>query len=89
VSLETMRSVCLGGPGHYLGDPQTLSLMQTEYIYPAVADRTSPKEWAEIGRPDLVAKAIERKNRILAEAGGPLFDREIDRAIREKFRIYF
>ena len=89
VSLETMRSVCLDGPGHYLGDPQTLSLMQTEYVYPAVADRTSPKEWAEIGRPDLVQKAIERKNRILAEAGGPLFDFATDRAVREKFRIYF
>ncbi len=89
VSLETMRSVCLDGPGHYLGDPQTLSLMQTEYVYPAVADRTSPKEWAEIGRPDLVQKAIERKNRILSEAGGPLFDFATDQAVREKFKIYF
>ena len=88
VSLETMRSVCLDGPGHYLGDPQTLSLMQTEYIYPAVADRTSPKEWAEIGKPDLIQKAIERKNRILSEAG-PLFDFATDQAIREKFKIYF
>ena len=38
-----MREVCLEGPGHYLGHPQTLSVMQTEYVYPAVADRTSPK----------------------------------------------
>ena len=53
VSLETMRSVCLDGPGHYLGHSQTLDVMQTEYIYPVLADRTSPKEWVEIGRPDL------------------------------------
>ena len=33
VSMEAMRSVCLDGPGHYLGHNQTLSLMQTEYIY--------------------------------------------------------
>ncbi|PDT84844.1 methyltransferase [Sinorhizobium sp. BJ1] len=88
VSLETMRSVCLDGPGHYLGHPQTLGLMQTEYIYPAVADRTSPKEWVEIGRPDLVARAIERKNRILAEAASSVIAPEIDRAIRERFKIY-
>ena len=24
LSLETMRDVCLGGPGHYLGHDQTL-----------------------------------------------------------------
>ena len=88
LSIDTIAEVCLNGPGHYLGDPQTLSLMQTEYIYPAVADRTSPKEWAEIGKPDLIQKAIERKNRILSEAG-PLFDFATDQAIREKFRIYF
>ncbi|MDX0888135.1 methyltransferase [Sinorhizobium medicae] len=88
VSLETMRSVCLDGPGHYLGHPQTLGLMQTEYIYPAVADRTSPKEWVEIGRPDLVARAIERKNRILAEAAPSLIAPEVDRSIRERFGIY-
>ncbi|MBL0371654.1 trimethylamine methyltransferase family protein [Rhizobium sp. KVB221] len=88
VSIETMRSVCLDGPGHYLGHSQTLELMQTEYIYPAVADRTSPKEWAEIGRPDLVQKAIERKNRILRDAAPTLIDPAADRAIREKFRIY-
>ena len=61
VSIETMKSVCLDGPGHYLGHAQTLDLMQTEYIYPAVANRSSPKEWNELGRPDLVQKAIERK----------------------------
>ena len=50
LSLETMRDICLNGPGHYLGHNQTLSLMQTEYIYPVLGDRTSPKEWAENGK---------------------------------------
>jgi trimethylamine--corrinoid protein Co-methyltransferase len=88
VSLEAMREVCLEGPGHYLGHSQTLSVMQTEYVYPAVADRTSPKEWAEIGKPDLVQKAIERKNRILSQSTGPLFDPATDAAIRAAFKIY-
>lgn len=88
VSIETMRSVCLDGPGHYLGHSQTLELMQTEYVYPVVADRTSPKEWVELGRPDLIQKAIERKNRILRDAAPSLIDADADRAIREKFKIY-
>ena len=88
VSLDAMREVCLEGPGHYLGHPQTLGVMQTEYVYPAVADRTSPKEWAEIGKPDLVQKAIARKNRILAESSAPQLPPEVDAAIRAAFNIY-
>ncbi|WP_394688153.1 trimethylamine methyltransferase family protein [Hoeflea sp.] len=88
VSLDAMREVCLGGPGHYLGHSQTLSVMQTEYIYPAVADRTSPKEWVEIGKPDLVQKAIARKNRILDQSTAPLFDPATDAALRAAFNIY-
>lgn len=88
VSIETMRSVCLDGPGHYLGHSQTLELMQTEYVYPTVADRSSPKEWAELGRPDLVQKAIERKNRILSSCAPSLIDPAADRAIRERWQIH-
>ncbi len=88
VSIETMRQVCLEGPGHYLGHSQTLGLMQTEYIYPAVADRLSPKEWAEVGKPGLIERAIERKNKILAEAR-MMIDPAVDQEIRKAFRIYF
>ncbi len=61
LALEVMRATCLGGPGHYLGSDQTLSLMQTEYIYPATANRQSPKEWEEKGKPDLLTEATKRK----------------------------
>ncbi|GAB4353107.1 MAG: trimethylamine methyltransferase family protein [Kiloniellaceae bacterium] len=89
VSLEAMRSVCLDGPGHYLGHPQTLGLMQTEYIYPAVADRTSPKGWEEAGKPDLLQQAIARKKRILAESQAPYIDPATDAAVRAAYNIYF
>ncbi|UPH70460.1 trimethylamine methyltransferase family protein [Abyssibius alkaniclasticus] len=87
LSLEVMRQVCIGGPGHYLGSDQTLSLMQTEYIYPALGDRTSPKEWAEIGKPDLVAKAIARKHEILASPVPAMFDSAHDADLRARFPI--
>ncbi len=88
VSLDAMRDVCLGGPGHYLGHPQTLGLMQTEYVYPLTADRTSPKEWVELGRPDLVARATRRKHEILARSEGPLIDAATDARIRASFNIH-
>lgn len=88
VSLDAMKSVCLGGPGHYLGHEQTLSLMQTEYVYPELADRTSPKEWGENGKPDLIEKAIERKRAILDAAKETLIDPVVDAEIRKKFNIH-
>ena len=88
VSIEAMKEVCLGGPGHYLGSDQTLNLMQTEYIYPTLGNRMSPKEWVEADRPLLLDKAIERKNSILASEGIKI-DPELDRAIRKDYNIYF
>ena len=87
-SIDAMKEVCLGGPGHYLGSDQTLKLMQTEYIYPNVGNRMSPKEWNEAGKPLLLDTAIARKNSILAKAGCRV-DPEIDAAIRARFNIYF
>ena len=62
--------------------------MQTEYIYPNVGNRMSPKEWVEAGRPQLLDRAIARKNEILAKAGSQI-EPEIDALIRAKFNIHF
>jgi trimethylamine--corrinoid protein Co-methyltransferase len=83
-----MKEVCLGGAGHYLGSNQTLQLMQTEYVYPVVGNRMSPKEWVEAGKPMLLDKAIARKNEILSQAGS-VIEPEIDAALRARFNIYF
>ncbi len=86
VSIDAIKEACLGGPGHYLGSAQTLELMQTEYVYPTLGNRMSPKEWGEAGKPDLLERAIERKNAILAEAGSQI-EPEIDEKIRKRFEI--
>ena len=88
VSIEMMKSVCLKGPGHYLGEDQTLSRMQTDFVYPTLGDRTSPKEWAEVGKPDLIAAATARKEGILAQRSGARFGPEADAAIRARFNIH-
>ena len=38
LSYEVIERTVLG-PNHYLGAEQTLSLMQTEYLYPKLGDR--------------------------------------------------
>jgi trimethylamine---corrinoid protein Co-methyltransferase len=88
LALDQMREVCLGGPGHYLGTEATLSRMEVDHVYPRMGDRTSPKEWIERDRPDLVAKAMRRKEEILATRAPARFDPAVDRAIREQFRIH-
>jgi trimethylamine--corrinoid protein Co-methyltransferase len=88
ISIDVMREVCLEGPGHYLGHAQTLGLMQSEYVYPALGDRTSPKEWVEVGRPDLIKAATARKEQILGAPSSAAFPDAIDTAIRERFNIH-
>jgi trimethylamine--corrinoid protein Co-methyltransferase len=88
LALDQIRSVCLGGPGHYLGTEQTLARMQSDYVYPAMGDRTSPKEWVEKGKPDLIQRTIARKEEILAERSAARFDAVTDAAIRAQFRIH-
>ena len=87
MSVQTMRDVCLGGPEHYLGHAQTLSLMQTEYFYPTIGDRLSAKEWEAEGRTIMIDRAIKEKDRILEEHFPDHISAELDAEIRRKFDI--
>src|SRR5499425_1738687 len=87
LSLETIRKTCLEGPGHYLGADQTLRLMQTEYVYPTVGDRRSPKEWFEQGRTDIVDKAIKKVREILGGHFPAHVPEAVDAAIRRELPI--
>jgi trimethylamine--corrinoid protein Co-methyltransferase len=88
LALDQMREVCLGGPGHYLGTEQTLSRMELDHVYPALGNRSSPKEWDELGKPDLIKNATARKEEILGQRSRARFDPIVDMAIREKFNIH-
>jgi len=88
LALDQIKSVCMGGPGHYLGTEQTLGRMQADHVYPALGDRTSPKEWVENGKPDLIEKATARKEEILSHRSEARFDPALDAEIRKRFKIY-
>lgn len=88
LALDQMAQVCMGGPGHYLGTEQTLSRMQSDCVYPTFGNRTSPKEWVELGKPDLLDKATARKLEILANRPAAALDFVLDADIRNKFNIH-
>lgn len=87
LSFDTVRDICTSGEGHYLGSGQTLSVMQSEYIYPDFGDRSSPTEWADAGKPVMLERAIERRNEILSTYYPKHIPDEVDAKIREQFPI--
>ena len=60
---ETIKDVCLNNKAHYLGSDLTISVMQSEYIFPDLSDRDSPNDWADMGKPVLLEKAIKQKKK--------------------------
>ena len=87
LDLESIRDVCLTGPGHYLGHEQTLSRMQTDYLYPEVGDRESVNNWLDQGSTDITERARERTRTILASHYPGQSSPEIDEQIRREFPV--
>jgi len=87
LSFETIKDVCLNGPGHFLGSGQTLQLMQTEYLYPTVGDRRSPNEWREQGSSDVSDRAARKVAEILATHYPQHVPESVDTELRQRFPI--
>jgi len=87
LSIEAMRRVCVDGPNHFLGDEQTLDLMQKDYIYPEIGDRASPKEWAEQGSTDILQRAKQRTEYILSTHYPSHIPEEVDARIRAELPV--
>jgi len=89
LSFDAIKEVCLEGPGHFLGHQKTLEVMQSEYIYPENSDRTSPKEWNENGKPEIILNAHSKVNQILDTFIPSHIDDKIDKIIRTNYNIKF
>jgi trimethylamine--corrinoid protein Co-methyltransferase len=87
LSFETIRQVCLEGPGHFLGSDQTLRLMQSAYLYPVIGDRKSPNEWTEQGALDITARAEKKVREILSTHFPAHIGDQIDARIRDRFPV--
>ena len=87
LSLEPIRDVCLDGPGHYLGHEQTLSRMQSDYLYPLVGDRENINNWIEQGSTDVIQRAHIKVKEILENHFPKNWSEETDQIIREQFPV--
>jgi trimethylamine--corrinoid protein Co-methyltransferase len=88
LSFNTIKDVCMGGEGHYLGSEQTLKVMQSEYIYPDLSDRSSPNVWEENNKPILLDKAVRKKKEILDSHFPSHISNATDEQIRAQFPIF-
>ena len=86
VSREVIAEV-VNGEGHYLGHPQTLSRMESDYVYPQIADRRQPSEWEEDGAEDMLARARRTAREILERHVPNHIPAHADDEIRRRFEI--
>ena len=86
LSIETIKSVIFGA-GHFLGQDQTLSMMQSEYIYPAVGDRVSPADWFDAGATTAEERARVIASGILSSHFPTHVSPDIDAEVRRCFDI--
>jgi trimethylamine--corrinoid protein Co-methyltransferase len=86
LSVDVIEEV-VNGSGHFLDHPQTLELMESEYLYPTLADRSSTEEWQEKGERDMRERARERVHELLGSHYPSYIEPKADEAIRERFPI--
>jgi trimethylamine--corrinoid protein Co-methyltransferase len=86
LSLDVIKDTVFG-TGHFLNHPQTLELMQKEYLYPQVADRRTPGEWQATGKEDIYELAHEKVKKTLSTYYPEYIPAEADRRIRDRFPI--
>ena len=87
LGVEIIRDVCVDGPGHYLGRPETLARMKNDFFYPALSDRTSLNDWPGVGKPTMLDNAYKLVDRILHTHFPTHVPEVADRQIRENLSI--
>jgi len=75
------------GDGHFLGQPETLQRMQTDFVYPEIGDRRSIDEWEDDGSKDIREVARECTRQILRQHYPKHISAEMDQKLRDNFDI--
>ncbi len=86
LSIDVIRAAALG-PGHFLGQPQTLERMETDFLYPKLADRNGLGVWEAEGGKSMLERAQGQVKEVMASHYPAHIGRKTDDAIRTKFPI--
>ena len=87
LDLDAIERV-VSGDGHYLGEPQTLELMKTEYVYPELGDRQSVADWQDAGSLSIWQRAQVRVEDILSQDEPGHLSAAAERRIRATYDIH-
>jgi trimethylamine--corrinoid protein Co-methyltransferase len=72
----------VAGEGHFLGQPDTLARMSSDFVYPRLADRRSPAQWEQDGSQDIRSVARQRTAQVLASHFPTHMGPEVQAALR-------
>jgi len=75
------------GEGHFLGQPETLQRMQSDFVYPQIGDRRSIEDWQADGARDIREVARDRTRQILQQYYPRYLSAETDERLRQRFDI--
>lgn len=86
IGADVIAEVCRG-EGHYLGHRHTFERMKSDYFYPHLGDRRTPREWEEDGARPIGDVARDKARDLLAQHFPAHIPDAMDRAIRDRFNI--
>ena len=75
------------GEGHFLGHADTYARMNSDFVYPAHADRQAPEAWLANGAPNINTSARKTVNDTLANHFPRHISAEIEQGLRSRFDI--
>jgi len=86
LNFDAISSAVLG-EGHFLGGPDTLAAMERDYFYPAMADRDTPRAWAEAGASEAWDRAKVKARAVLASHRPAYLSDAQEAEIARRFKI--
>jgi trimethylamine--corrinoid protein Co-methyltransferase len=86
LALDNISEV-VSGEGHFLGQPDTLARMSSDFVYPQLADRRSPSQWEDAGSQDIRTVARQRTMQLLATHFPSHLGTELEGALRATWDI--
>jgi len=86
LSADDIAAVATGA-GHFLGETQTYARMNSDFLYPKIADRNPIAAWENAGSRDLLDRAHAHVDTILSEPADLKIDPQLDAALRRQFDI--
>ena len=86
LSYDVIKDV-IYGDGHFLKHPQTIDLMESEFLYPDLADRQTTQEWEKSGKQTIYDLAHLRLKQMMKDYYPEYIPSKTDAKIREYFPI--